>query len=52
MHMARLWDAARSPKWGGRGYGLEALSEELVEGPKKTAMKDRDEIILGGGGLP
>jgi len=40
MHMARLWDAARSPKWGGRGYGLEALSDELVEGPKKTSMKE------------
>jgi len=40
MHMARLWDAARSPKWGGRGYGLEALSDELVDAPKKTGMKE------------
>ena len=40
MHMARLWDSSRDKSaGGGRGYGLEALSEDLL-GARKAPMKE------------
>eukprot|EP00808_Paulinella_micropora_P007425 g4781.t1 len=42
MHMARLWDAARSTFEGGGGYSLEALSADLLgESKRKISMKER-----------
>lgn len=43
FHMARLWDTSRDKRsGGGGGYGLAALSEELVKDARlaKISMKD------------
>lgn len=43
MHMARLQDTSRTRSGNGNGYGLEALTAELLEDggqSKKTSMKD------------
>eukprot|EP00667_Euglena_gracilis_P001869 EG_transcript_1869 len=38
LHMARIWDSSRERAGNGKGYSLEALSEELLA-RKKESMK-------------